>query len=252
MPSGKKAIEVCFSPVVYHRYHNPDFNVVVTDILRASSAICTAFMNGAERIIPVGSLEEAKLLKEHGYLIAAERDGITCDFADFGNSPNNFSKKNVLNKTIVYSTTNGTQAIQKAKNCHQLTIGSYLNINALAEWLASEQRNVLILCAGWKERFSLEDTVFAGALSQLLIDTGLFHTACDSTLAACDLWSIARKDLLAYIQKASHINRLKKFVPADIINYCHTFNMTNAIPIFKDNYLIEINNCEKSNNFLKK
>lgn len=252
MTSRKKAIEVCFSPAVYHRFHNPEYIVVVTDILRAASAICTAFMNGAERIIPVGSLEEAKSLKKQGYLIAAEQDGVTCDFADFGNSPNNFTKERVQSKTIVYITTNGTKAIQKAKDCHSLAIGSFLNIEALGKWLISEHRDVLILCAGWKDRFSLEDTIFAGALSQLLLDTEYFQSVCDSTIAACDLWSIARNDLLGYIQKASHINRLKKYVPEEVINYCHTLNLTDVIPIFKDNYLIDLNYCEKINNFSKK
>ena len=252
MPAKKKAIEVCFSPAVYHRFHNPDFIVVVTDILRASSAICTAFMNGAERIIPVGTLEDAKLLKGPGYLIAAERDGITCEFADFGNSPDNFTKERVENRTIIYSTTNGTQAIQKAKNCYSLIIGSFLNIKAVSHWLISEHRDVLILCSGWKDRFSLEDSIFAGALSQLLLDSETFQTTCDSTIAACDLWSLAKPDLLGYIQKASHINRLRKHVPDEVIKYCHTLNLTNVIPIFNENSLVDLNYCEKSYNFLEK
>ncbi len=249
MPFKKKEIEVCFSPAVYHHFHKPDAIVVVTDILRAASAICTAFMNGAEKIIPVGSLEEAKKLKKQGYLIAAERDGITCEFADFGNSPNNFTKDRVQNKTIVYSTTNGTQAIHKAKDCFSLVIGSFLNLETLSNWLISEQRDIVILCSGWRNRFSLEDTIFSGALSQLLLNSKKFQTNCDSTIAACDLWSLARHDLIGYIQKASHINRLKKFVPDETIKYCHTLNITSVIPIFDDNSLIELNYCEKNNNF---
>jgi 2-phosphosulfolactate phosphatase len=249
MSEKKKAIEVCFSPAVYHRFHNPDFIVVVTDILRASTAICTAFMNGAEKMIPVGSLEDAKILKKPGYLIAAERDGITCDFADFGNSPDNFTKERVENRTIIYSTTNGTQAIQKAKDCYSLVIGSFLNIKALSNWIVSEHRDVLILCSGWKDRFSLEDSIFAGALSQLLLDSDTFYTTCDSTIAACDLWSIAKDNLLGYIQKASHIHRLRKYVSNEVINYCHTLNLTDVIPVFNKNCLVELNYCEKSNNF---
>ena len=64
---GKKKIEVCYSPALFPYYENRDAIVVVTDILRASSAIVTAFMNGAERIIPVGTLEEAKAFKEKGF-----------------------------------------------------------------------------------------------------------------------------------------------------------------------------------------
>jgi 2-phosphosulfolactate phosphatase len=106
-------IEVCFSPALYADYENKEAIVVVTDILRASSAIVTAFMNGVERLIPVGTLEEAKAYKDQGYMVAAERDGIVRDFADFGNSPYNFSADRVHGKEIVYSTTNGTQAVTK-------------------------------------------------------------------------------------------------------------------------------------------
>ncbi len=88
---------------------NRDSIVVIIDILRASSAICTAFANGATSIIPVADITEAKDYKSKGYLVAAERDGFVLDFADFGNSPFNFTKEKVEGKTIVYSTTNGTR-----------------------------------------------------------------------------------------------------------------------------------------------
>ncbi len=119
----KLKIEVCYSPALFPYYENQDAIVVVTDILRASSAIVTAFMNGVERIIPVGTLEEAKAYKEKGYMVAAERDGIVRDFADFGNSPYNFTPERVRGKQIVYSTTNGTNAIQLASRAARYLSG---------------------------------------------------------------------------------------------------------------------------------
>ena len=237
MKKEKIKIEVCFSPAVYHRFHNKEAIVVVTDILRATSAICTAFINGAKRIIPVATLEEAKAMKERGFLVAAERDGIVRDFADFGNSPFNFNREKVEGKIIVYSTTNGTQAIQKSSESYKVAIGAYLNLKALVHWLISENRDVVILCAGWKDRFSLEDTVFAGALVEGLMKSGYFETICDSTLAAADLWSIAKNNLIGYIQKAAQRNRLKKNGLDDVIEYCHTMNITEIIPVSKNNYL---------------
>ena len=76
----KRKIEVCVSPALYPYYENPEAIVVVTDILRASSAIVTAFMNGVERIIPVGTLVEAKAFKEKGYMVAAERDQLDSSY----------------------------------------------------------------------------------------------------------------------------------------------------------------------------
>jgi len=252
MSSELKSIEVCFTPATYQRFHNPEAIVVVTDILRAASAICTAFMNGATQIIPVGSLEEAKTLKEKGFLVAAERDGIVRDFADFGNSPSNFTRDRVEGRSIVYSTTNGTQAINHARESYMVAIGCFLNIHALAEWLIAENRDVLILCAGWKDRFSLEDSIFAGALTEKLLESKKYTTICDSSLAACDLWSLARNDLVGYIQKSAQRKRLRNLGLDDIIEYCHTLNQTDIIPVLSGNSLIELKYCEKSNNFSKK
>ncbi len=247
--TDQKRIEVCFSPAIYHRFHNPDAIVVIVDVLRATSAICTAFLNGVERIIPVESIEEAKKYKKKGFLVAAERDGNVLDFADFGNSPHNFSSERVNAKEIVYSTTNGTQAIHLARESHMVVIGSFLNLSALAHWIISENHDVVILCSGWKERFSLEDTIFAGALSQQLIDSGKFATICDSSLAACDLWSLAKDDLLGYIQKAAQRGRLKKIGQDDAIEFCHQIDITDKIPVMMGDSLMELKYCEKSNNF---
>ena len=233
----KHKIEVCYSPALFPYYENRDALVVVTDILRASSAIVTAFMNGVERIIPVGTLEEAKAYKEQGYMVAAERDGIVRDFADFGNSPYNFTRERVAGKQIVYSTTNGTQAIHVAKDCHQVLIGAYLNFTSLKDWIIQQQRDVIFLCAGWKNKFNLEDSLFAGALSADLISSGEFETICDATKASIDLYGQASNDLLKYIDKVAQRTRLRKNKLDDVIPYCHTFDLTRVIPILKNNHL---------------
>lgn len=233
----KNTVEVCFSPAIFPRFEDQEANVVVVDILRATSAICTAFMYGVKCIIPVGTLEEAKDFKEKGYMVAAERDGIVRDFADFGNSPFNFTPERVQDKEVVYSTTNGTQAIHMASKCHNVIIGAYLNITAVANWLIEQNRKVLILCAAWKDKFSLEDTVFAGALSNLLLQNDNFETICDSTLAALDLWSLAQKDIMQYIDKAAQRSRLRKNGLDDVIEYCHTMDLTNIIPVLNGRIL---------------
>lgn len=237
---GKRKIEVCLSPALYNYFENPDAVTVVVDVLRASSAIVTAFMNGAEKIIPVGTLEEARDMKGKGFMVAAERDGIVRDFADFGNSPYNFTPERVRNHPIVYSTTNGTQAIQLASSSHTVIVGAFLNITAIAEYLVSMNRDVLVLCAGWKNKFNLEDTLFAGALVDILLKVQNFSTICDSTLASMDLWMVARKDLTGYIEKAAQRHRLKKNNLDDVIEYCLTIDITKVIPVLKDNYLVKL------------
>ena len=238
MNAGKKKIEVCLTPSVFSEFRNDDAIVVVVDILRATSAIITAFMHGVRKIIPVATLEEAKAYKDKGYLVAAERDGIVRDFADFGNSPYNFQQQKIRNREIVYSTTNGTHCIMMARNSYRVLIGGYLNLTALSDFIKAEQRDLLILCAGWKNKFNLEDTLFAGALAEKVLQDQNYGTICDSALASIDLWTMARADMMHYIEKAAQRHRLKKNGLDDVIEYCHTPDLTDLIPVLKENYLI--------------
>ena len=237
MSKEKRNIEVCFSPALFSAYKNTRAIAVVTDVLRATSAIVTAFENGVERIIPVGTLEEARAYKERGFMVAAERDGVVRDFADFGNSPYNFTRERVEGQQIVYSTTNGTQGIHVARECHRVVIGAYLNFSAVSEWIEQQDRDVIILCAGWKNKFNLEDSLYAGALAYKLISTGNYRTICDSALAAMDLWDKARPDLMGYIDKVAQKERLRKNNLDDVIEYCHTFDKTRVVPVLEGDHL---------------
>jgi len=237
---SKRIIEVCFSPALYKYFENKEAIVIIVDILRASSAICTAFMNGVKSIIPVATLEEAEDYKKKGYLVAAERDGIVRNFADFGNSPFNFTRERVEGKSIVYSTTNGTQAIEMASLSYRVIIGSFLNFSAINSYVVKENRNVLVFCAGWKNKFNLEDTLYAGAVTDYLLLHNHFSTICDSALASRDLWNLAKNDLTGYIEKAAQRHRLKKNKLDDVLEYCHTLDISSSVPVLKDGIIISL------------
>jgi 2-phosphosulfolactate phosphatase len=235
----KRNIETCFAPGLYRPEEHVHSIVVIIDVLRASSAICTAFANGAISILPVTDAAEAREYKSKGYLVAAERDGFVLDFADFGNSPFNFTRDKVEGKSIVYSTTNGTSIINQASSAHSIAVGSFLNLSALTGWIIKMDRDVLLLCAGWKNRFNLEDSVCAGAVASRLMETGLFNTICDSTHAAIDLWSQASIDLPAYIDKAAQRSRLRDKKLDDCIGFCLTIDFTDKIPVMKNGFLVD-------------
>ncbi len=234
----QKSLEICFSPAIFGAHADKCAVVVIIDILRATSSICTAFANGVREIIPVATVEEAREMKGKGYLLAAERDGYILDFADFGNSPFNFTREKVGGKIVAYSTTNGTGIMKMASDCSAVVIGSYLNFDALCRWLEEQDRKVIIVCAGWKSRFSLEDAVCAGAIAEKLLESGLFEAACDSVHAATDLWKMAKGDLLGYIEKAAQRSRLRDKGLDDCIGYCHTFNVTDVIPVLRNGKLV--------------
>ncbi len=235
----KAKLETCFSPALYNPEGHGNSIIVIIDILRASSSICTAFANGALSIIPVSDANEAKNYKSKGYLVAAERDGFILDFADFGNSPFNFSRERVEGRTIVYSTTNGTGIITLASAGYMIVIGSFLNLGALTRWLINEKKDVLLFCAGWKNRFNIEDSVCAGSIAEKLINSGSFSTICDSTLAAMDLWSLAKPDISSYMEKAAQRSRLRDKNLDDCIEFCLTPDFTDKIPVMKNGVLVD-------------
>jgi 2-phosphosulfolactate phosphatase len=236
----KKRLEICLTPAIFEAHADNEAVVVIIDVLRATSSICTAFANGVKAIIPVTTVDEARTMKNRGYLLAAERDGFVLDFADFGNSPFNFTAEKVKDRTVAYSTTNGTGIMKQASECHDVVIGSYLNFSALCRWLEEQDRKVIIVCAGWKTRFSLEDTVCAGAMAERLLEGGMFTTICDSVHAATDLWKSAKQDLMQYIEKAAQRSRLRDKGLDDCLNYCHTFDVTDVIPVLRGGRLVTL------------
>jgi 2-phosphosulfolactate phosphatase len=230
---ASRSVEVCFSPGLFEDVLTTgDFIVVLVDILRATTTICTAVGNGVEAIVPVATHEEARRLKAEGYLVASEKDGVQLDWADFGNSAFSFTREAIGGRTLVYCTTNGTRALHIAGGASAIAIGAFINITALTEWLARQQKNVVILCSGWKNKFCLEDTLFAGALTRRLLETGLFRTECDSAHASLDLWSAAEGDVLGYIDKAAQRHRLQKLGLDDVIPYSFECDRVKVVPVF--------------------
>ncbi len=237
-----KTVEVCFTPELLERYDLENKLVVVIDILRATTIITTMFKNGLNQLIPVSDLSEAKAYKEKGFLVAAERNGKKVDFADFNNSPYVFTEENIKGKTLVYSSTNGTNTIHSAKKAGQVVIASFLNLTAVTEYIKDKNQDLVLLCSGWQGNFCSEDAIFAGALSEKLLTTNLYSTECDSALASMDLWSVAKKDIMSYIKSIYQYKRLTKLGLENVIDYCFQMDTTEVIPVLKDGYLVEQKN----------
>jgi len=124
-----------------------------------------------------------------------------------------------------------------ARECSRVLIGAYLNFTALSNCLLQLDKDVILLCAGWKNKFNLEDTLFAGALAGKLIGSGHYQTICDSAIAAVDLYNYASRDLMAYVDKVAQRSRLRKNKLDDVIEYCHTFDVTGVIPALREDFL---------------
>lgn len=226
-------VEVCFSPALYQYYaQSSDRIVVVTDIFRASTTMCAAFKNGAEAIIPVASIDEAKEYKAKGYKVGAERNVKRCDFADFGNAPTDYTVEKVKGEDIVFTTTNGTQAIDTAADAAILLVGAFSNLNAVADFCIAQKKDVMILCAGWENQFNIEDTLFGGALADVLISRGGYEPASDATQVALSMWQEAEENPRAYVERTEHIKRLEANGLIDSVDYCLTIDAVPLVPIF--------------------
>ncbi len=233
-------IDACFSPMLYPVYKDEESIVVIIDILRATSAICTAFHFGAAKIIPVATVEEAKAYKEKGMLAGAERNAIKIDGFDFGNSPFDYMGENIVGKTIALTTTNGTQAIEAAKHAHKVVVGAFTNITALCDWLVSEKRGILLLCSGWKNRFNLEDSLFAGAMTEELMKRNPDYKLGDACLALQYLYQMGKKNPIKFLGHASHKQRLSKLNLKEDIRYCLQPDLTDAIPVLENGVLVKM------------
>jgi 2-phosphosulfolactate phosphatase len=239
-PSGGRGAHVCLTPALLPLFNVEEYIVVVIDIFRATSSICYGIENDAEAIIPVSQVEECSAYREKGldYLLAAERDGKVVEGFDFGNSPFSYTAEKVAGKTVVLTTTNGTHALHLSRAAKKIVIGSFLNLTALSTWLKTQDQNVLLVCAGWKNNFNLEDTLFAGAVIEQLKTNG--YVLDDAALAANDLYQLGRHDINEYLKKTSHGERLKKLGIQKDIDFCLQVDITTAIPVLAGERLVKL------------
>lgn len=232
-------IEVCYSPLSLPLHAEEHDRVVVIDVLRATSAICTAFQYGVAGIHPLESLEEAHAYRENGYLVGAERQGKVVDGFDLGNSPFHFMDEELKGKTVAITTTNGTKAIRAVSEDKELLIGSLLNLSALCKKLLEKELNTLVLCAGWKDRFNLEDTICGGAIVEQLQLGGRYVALHDSTIAAKYLYLSARNNYFGFLRSSSHRRRLRALDLNEDVKYCLTTDRTDKVPERQDGLIVD-------------
>jgi 2-phosphosulfolactate phosphatase len=231
-----RTIDVCLSPDLMHLYSVKDHSVVVVDILRATSCMTTAFAHGIGSIVPFAQLAECLAMKAKNYFTAGERDGKKVDGFDLGNSPFEYMAPELKGTNIAFTTTNGTQAIVKSIGASEIIIGSFLNLSVVADHVRNSKHNVLVVCAGWKGKVNLEDTLFAGALVEKLRD--ILEPSCDAPLAAHHLYLQAKNDMVEFLKDSSHVKRLARLGIQKDIEFCLTPDQYYVVPVLENGILI--------------
>lgn len=216
--------------------------VVMIDVLRASSTIANALLNGAKEIIPVESTEKAvelySKLSRETRLLAGERNGVKPTGFELGNSPLEFNSDSIKGKTIILTTTNGTKLYQKAKNARIKIIGSFVNsdsvINHIDKLLLQDATNefrIHFLCAGNNGQFSYEDTLCAGFFIYKLIQVRSNLELSDSSHAAKSLYLQFSENLKNFLKTKEHPNFLKSIGLTDDIDFCLELNKCPVVPL---------------------
>lgn len=237
-----KQLEVCLSPALLHLYETKGKTVVIIDIFRATSTIVAAIANGAKEVIPVASVEECIALgeKKENCITAGERNGKVAEGLQYGNSPLEYPRNFIEGKTLALTTTNGTRLLHQVKDAAQIIIGSFLNLQAVCDFLLNCEQDVLLGCASWKDRPNMEDSLFAGAVVKEIGHQ--FAINCDSAQMCLSLYeqALTKPTLLEYLKVGSHYHRLAKFGLINDLAYCTQRNLHPIVPILKDNVLVKL------------
>lgn len=213
--------------------------VVMIDVLRASSTIVTALANGCRGFIPILSPDQAKKkaqqFEKEGVLLGGEREGTKIEGFDLGNSPREYKKEAVKDKTIIFSTTNGVKTLEMVKSAYEIIIGSFLNLQAVCDYCTNYKGAILIICAGRESKFSLEDTACAGMIINFLRD--VFPVACrevDANLTARLLYGRFGNNILEILRTSQHGRYLESIGLGGDLKFCSQLDFFNIVPIFRD------------------
>ncbi len=242
--SNKPQLHTIISPRLLDIYDVSNSIVVIIDVFRATSTIATALYNGAAKVIPVDAVDKCITIGNAtpNSITAGERDGKVIEGLQYGNSPAEYPRSFVEGKTLVLTTTNGTKLLHMAlqKGASNIVTGSFPNLDAVCNYLIKQNKNVFLGCSAWKDRFNLEDTLFAGAVINRVKQHFTIH--CDASLMAEEMYLQHRGDMKAFIRKTTHWHRLAQYGLEKDLEYCVTENVANILPLYKEGSLLIDNN----------
>jgi 2-phosphosulfolactate phosphatase len=218
-------------------------NVVVIDVLRATSTMLTALFNGCTAIIPVKEPEEGKKLLEkelltrgearENYVLGGERGGVLIPGYDLGNSPLEYTYSAIGQKKLIFCTTNGTLAISKAAQAKNLYLGALLNAGALAATLKKKGDPIIFACAGTRGHYTLEDVLAAGLIMHELKNQTENVALSDKALTSLVLYRYYENDLAKVVNFSKHAKVLTALGFTKDVAYCSQKNLFDLVPAYK-------------------
>jgi 2-phosphosulfolactate phosphatase len=235
-------VELSFTPHQADEVALRDRTVIAIDVLRASTTIITALHNGAREVIPVTTVESAvKLagqLAGDVVLLGGERGGRMIQGFSLGNSPAEYSTERVKGKSIVFSSTNGSQVLVNGRYAREMVVCGFVNMRLVVDFLRERPRDFILACAGTNGAFSLEDAVCAGmVVHELVKDTSLGATLSDGALAAESLYRSYGKNVLKLLHSTQHGRYLQDIGFEDDLKLCASVDSIPVLPQLEGNVI---------------
>ncbi len=238
-------IDACLSLRLIENYDLDDTIIVIIDVIRASTTITSALANKVTEVFPQNDIEATRLLKKQGYMLAGERNGDKISGFDIGNSPLYFiDNEDIIGQKVAITTTNGTRTLKIAENAAnkfsntEIIIGTFANSNVVKDYLLKTDKNVLLVCSGWKSSMSIEDTLFAGKMADDLLNSGNYKIITDGTAHAMLLYSMAKDNLFDFVMEQSVRFKNMRSSLIDDIKFCLRCDVFDCVPVFRDGKII--------------
>ena len=213
--------------------------VIIIDVLRATSVMTTALANGVKAIYPYKDIESvlknSKLDKNP--LLCGERKGLKIERFDCGNSPLEYPRELVEGRNMYMTTSNGTRAIEKsADGAERIYISAFLNVGRVAKQIVEDNRDVVIVCSGTDDNFSLDDALCAGEI----IKRATKEKAIELSDMAIGLKFIAEnsKDIPITLKGTKHYEYLKSIGFTGDMEHCFTMDKYDILPFYNDGKII--------------
>ena len=215
-------------------------SAIVIDVVRASTTIVAALAGGARAVVPVSSPEDARARgrawRDGLVLVGGERGGNPPPGFDCGNSPTEYTPARVAGRTVIFTTTNGTRALLAVAGARRVAVAGFVNAAAVTRWAEAEPGDLLLVCAGERGRFCLEDAVCAGLLVSRL--ARLRDALTDAARAAQGLWSRYAGDLEEMLRDATWAQVLTAQGRGADLPLCVALDAYDVVPVARDGALV--------------
>lgn len=215
--------------------------VVVIDVLRATTTITRALENGANTVVPCLEPEDAIAVRNRvgrdRVLLGGERESRKINGFDLDNSPASYTAEAVTGKTVAFTTTNGTRALQRVGHAGATAVlcGSLTNRAALVTALANvDAREALLVCAGQDGEFSFEDFFCAGAIARACREHFADIALSDAALAAATTFHSGVDRIAEAIGSGEHAQSLVRLGFQGDINDAARLDSSTVVPAYRD------------------